>query len=265
MAADKQAGRPVGARRARQTAVASANGKVDRLPLTGYATLGLLSTTEGSTAVELQERAHQQIRHFYWAPALSHIRRELNRLDDLGYVDAEVVHRGRVQRTLRYTLTAKGADALAEWAERPEAEPLVVKNAVILRMWLGRRANDSPAVLQSLEDHIESIAAELDDLREQMEGLDRRFKDRLLALEAYDPDEAGDLRILTGRTAWHRAVMRYCRRNYENELANSRELFKELKRLSTADAQSITGHGSAPDRTELAEADAVPPSTSTST
>ena len=57
-----------------------------KLPLTSYAALGLLSPGEEFTAVEVQERAYALLRYFYWAPALSHVRRELNRLEDLGYV-----------------------------------------------------------------------------------------------------------------------------------------------------------------------------------
>lgn len=219
------------ARRAQATVPSSAAAPTAALPLRGHTTLGLLSSNERFTAVEIQERAYQQLRHFYWAPALSHIRRELNRLDDLGYVDALVVQQGRVKRTLKYSITELGSRALAEWTERPEAEPLVVKNAVILRLWLGRRAEDSPAVLHALEDHIASTSSALSALAEQMEGLERRFKDKLLALETYQPSESDDLQILANRTAWHRAVMRYCQRNYENELNNSRRLLEELREL----------------------------------
>jgi DNA-binding PadR family transcriptional regulator len=213
----------------------SASPKSEALPLTGWATLGLLSPNERFTPVEIQERAYQQLRHFYWAPALSHIRRELNRLDDLGYVNALVVEQGRIKRTLKYSITEAGTRALAEWAERPEADTLVVKNAVILRLWLGRRAENSRAVLHALEAHMDVIESELAALVGQMEGAENRFKEKLLALEGFDSDGA-DIQVLANRTAWHRAVMRYCRRNYENELANSAELLKELTAVAHRDA-----------------------------
>lgn len=202
------------------------------LPLTGYATLGLLSPNERFTPVEVQERANKQLRHFYWAPALSHIRRELNRLDDLGYVDAMVVEQGRIKRTLKYSITEEGSKALAAWTERPEAEPVVVKNAVILRLWLGRRAENSPAVLHALEAHIDNTRQELEALSKQMESLEKRFKERLLALEEFESSANDDLRVLTNRTAWHRAVMRYCQRHYEGELSNCRQLLDELSALT---------------------------------
>lgn len=206
----------------------------ETLPLTGYATLGLLTPNERFTPVEVQERAHQQLRHFYWAPALSHIRRELNRLEDLGYVNAHVVQQGRIKRTLKYSITDAGSRALAEWTERTEADPLVVKNVVILRLWLGRRAEKSSAVLHALEAHMANIESELAALTAQMENSDKRFKERLLALEEYESEDS-DLQVLAHRTAWHRAVMRYCRRNYENELANSQELLKELSSITARD------------------------------
>lgn len=118
--------------------------------MTAYATLGLLSREEEYTAVEVQERAHEFLRYFYWAPALSHIRRELNRLDDLGFVAAREVKQGRVRRTLKYHVTPPaGEQALKEWAEGPGAEPTVVKNSVLLRLWLGRRAGDSQLVIDA--------------------------------------------------------------------------------------------------------------------
>lgn len=204
----------------------------DLLPLTSYATLGLLSPHERFTAVEIQERAYQQLRHFYWAPALSHIRRELNRLDDLGYVDALEVRQGRVKRTLKYSITELGSKALAEWAERPDADPLIVKNSVILRLWLGRRADNAHLVLQALQRHIEHVEGELAALDEQMKTSEQHYDERVQALQELDEPEGSDLQTLVSRTAWHLGVMRYCRRGYEQEIRNSTKLLRELTALA---------------------------------
>ena len=204
------------------------------LPLTSYAALGLLSPKERYTAVEIQVRAYQQLRHFYWAPALSHIRRELNRLDDMGYVDALEVRQGRVKRTLKYRITELGSKALAEWAERPDADPLIVKNSVILRLWLGRRADNAHLVLQALERHIDHVEAELAALDLQIETSEAHYDERVVALQAIDDPEGSDLQTLVSRTAWHLGVMRYCRRGYEQELRNSAKLLRELTALAAS-------------------------------
>lgn len=204
---------------------------MESLPLTGYATLGLLSPNEWFTAVDIQERAYWELRAFYWAPALSHIRRELNRLEDLGYVDAEVVQQGRVKRTLKYRITDLGAQALTQWVERPEPDPFIVKNAVILRLWLGRRADNPHLVLAALERHIEHVEGELAALEEQMQQSEQRLQERIQATEGVRHLKGSDLHTLVTRSSWHRGVMQYCRRGYENELRNSAELLKELTRL----------------------------------
>jgi len=51
------------------------------LPATAYAVLGILSVNdEELTPGEIRVRADFAFRHFYWSPAVSHIRRELQRL-----------------------------------------------------------------------------------------------------------------------------------------------------------------------------------------
>jgi DNA-binding PadR family transcriptional regulator len=203
------------------------------LPLTCYATLGLLSHDEEYTAVEIQGRADQMLRWFYWAPALSHIRRELNRLDDLGYVEAREERQGRIKRTLKYRVTPEGERALREWAEQDEADTdVVVKNAVVLRLWLGRRAGDSHRVLASLRRQIEHVYAERDELAELVEKAGRTRRDRQAAAEAASGTERDQALLTAAKTEWSESVMSYCLRNYDHELRNARRLLKDLERLA---------------------------------
>ena len=187
------------------------------LPLTSYAILGLLSTTEEFTAVEVQERAYQYIRFFYWTPALSHIRRELNRLDDLGYVHAREVRQGRVKQTLKYRVTEIGEQSLRQWAESGPSEIPVVKNSVLLRLWLGRRAGDKELVLRFLETHIARVEAEGKELQAMVEGLVRE-----------EQDERG-VDTLVGDVAWTVRVLQHTMRSYEHNLESSRELLRDLQ------------------------------------
>lgn len=204
------------------------------LPLTSYATLGLLNSAEELTAIDVEHRAHQYLRFFYWAPALSHIRRELNRLEDLGYASSREVLVGRVKRTLKYRMTAAGEQALARWAENSMLEPTVKKNPALLRLWLGRRAGDSAAILAGFEEYIAFLETEREELHAFVGTNERILRERSAALE--DPEVAVTLpedeeRAALTRMSWHLAVMRYCLRDYEADVRNARRLVDEFNEL----------------------------------
>jgi DNA-binding PadR family transcriptional regulator len=112
------------------------------LPPTAYAVLGILSVTdEELTPGEIKLRAEFAFRHFYWSPAVSHIRRELHRLLELGLVAEREITIGQVRRSQVYRTTAEGERVLAHWvAHGPLEESVVVKNSVLLRVFLGDRA-----------------------------------------------------------------------------------------------------------------------------
>ncbi|ALJ22343.1 hypothetical protein [Microbacterium sp. No. 7] len=65
--------------------------RAEFLPATAYAVLGLLSShQEELSPAEIKVRADWSLRSFYWSPAVSHIRRELERLLECGYVEARL-------------------------------------------------------------------------------------------------------------------------------------------------------------------------------
>jgi DNA-binding PadR family transcriptional regulator len=112
------------------------------LSATAYAVLGILSVTdEELTPGEIRLRAEFAFRHFYWSPAVSHIRRELRRLVEMGLAAEREIAIGQVRRSQVYQTTAEGEQALARWvADGPLEEPVVVKNPVLLRVFLGDKA-----------------------------------------------------------------------------------------------------------------------------
>jgi DNA-binding PadR family transcriptional regulator len=205
------------------------------LPLTGYATLGCISPRGEFSAVEIQRRANAMLRFFYWTPALSHIRRELDRLEQLGYVTAREVSRGRVRRTLKYQITETGAHALREWAEAPSVEPAVVKNSVILRIWLGRRAAEPKLVLRALDPHLGYIESERAVLRTSIRAAETAtYTDTDLDNEGNDgSDPSGTVFAL--RRAWVLSVLRYCARDLDHEIRNLKILQKDLEVLAASD------------------------------
>ena len=122
------------------------------LPATAYAVLGILSVNdEELTPGEIKVRADFAFRHFYWSPAVSHIRRELQRLLEMGMVEEREISIGQVRRSQVYQMTEKGEQALARWvSDSPPEETVVVKNSVLLRVFLGENA--PPDVILSVID-----------------------------------------------------------------------------------------------------------------
>jgi hypothetical protein len=136
----------------------------DALPATAYAVLGILSVNdEELTPGEIKLRADFAFRHFYWSPAVSHIRRELARLLDMGLVAEREITIGQVRRSLAFRTTAAGEQALARWvAHGPLEEPVVVKNSVLLRVFLGDKAPQETilSVIDARLDQVEKDIAE---------------------------------------------------------------------------------------------------------
>ena len=129
------------------------------LPPTAYAVLGILSVNdEELTPGEIKVRAEFAFRHFYWSPAVSHIRRELRRLLELGLVAEREITIGQVRRSQVYQTTEAGERALARWvSDGPPDEPVVVKNSVLLRVFLGDKAPPQ-TILAVIDARLDQVA-----------------------------------------------------------------------------------------------------------
>ena len=110
------------------------------LPPTAYTVLGILATLdEELTAAEIKKRCDFTLRWFYWSPAVSHIRRELFRLRDLGLVTEREVPLGRSRRSVVYRTTDRGGELVRRWAASPAVdEQVVVKDPALLRVYFGQ-------------------------------------------------------------------------------------------------------------------------------
>jgi len=193
---------------------------IKSLPTTAYLVLGVLVVEDGEmSAVDLKTRADFTLGLFYWAPAVSHIRRELARLLELGMVSEREVLTGRVRSTLRYQSTPRGERLLQRWsASLPETEPVVVKHPVLLRIWLER--SDEPAqLLEALDRHIKSVRNRLDELH-----WGRRRAEELELDRRKDPHIRNAL-----------AVQNYLSRSLYSEILNCEQLRDELARGTNQD------------------------------
>lgn len=181
------------------------------LSATSYAVLGLLwKVPDPLSAVEIRTRANFSLRFFYWAPAVSHIRKELARLESLRLVTAEEVRLGRVKTTLVHQITPQGEEVLREWATSlPDDEPVVLKHPVLLRIWLGD-VIDPARLVEILDQHVARTEQTID----QLQWGQRRAREEHL-------DELPEAR-------YRRAVGAYVLRSCYAELANVRQLRDEI-------------------------------------
>jgi DNA-binding PadR family transcriptional regulator len=140
----------------------------ESLPATAYAVLGILSLNdEELTPGEIKLRADFAFRHFYWSPAVSHIRRELGRLLELGLVAEREITIGQVRKSQVYRTTAEGEQALARWvAHGPLEESAVVKDSVLLRVFLGDKA-PTRTILSVIDARLSQVE---EDIREAQWG-----------------------------------------------------------------------------------------------
>jgi len=130
------------------------------LPATAYAILGMLCFEQELSGYDAKKWADASLRHFYWAPAASHVYRELPRLETLGYV----VARGAAPDDLRnkrvYRITPEGRAAVTAWVAEPTSEPMVLKHPAALRVWLGHLV-DAGQVRATVEQHLVGARARL--------------------------------------------------------------------------------------------------------
>ena len=147
------------------------------LSATAYAVLGILSVTdEELTPGEIRLRAEFAFRHFYWSPAVSHIRRELGRLLEMGLVAEREITIGQVRRSQVYRTTADGERALARWvSDGPPEESVIVKNSVLLRVFLGDKA-PLETILSVIDARLGQVE---EDIREAQWGRRRSAELRL--------------------------------------------------------------------------------------
>lgn len=174
------------------------------LPATAYAILGMLCFERELTGYDAKKWADASLRHFYWAPATSHVYRELARLEELGLVEARSAQADEPRTKRVYRITPSGRAAVTAWAAEPTDEPTVVKHAVALRAWMGHLVapDDVRAIV---EQHVAQTRERIDEI------------DASLAV-------ASALDEMT----YPCAVLRWARRIHEADLEGAEQLLAEL-------------------------------------
>jgi DNA-binding PadR family transcriptional regulator len=135
------------------------------LPTTTYSILGLLSYYDRElSGFEVKKWADASLRFFYWSPAMSQVYRELERLEASGLVASRVVP-GEGARSKRvYGITDTGRAELTRWVERAPVEPTLIRDSVVLRVWLGNLA-DPDRLRELLEEQRARLLGVLAEVR----------------------------------------------------------------------------------------------------
>jgi len=131
-----------------------------KLTGTSYALLALLKEFGPSTSYEIKQALENSIQNFWPVPHTTAYE-EPARLAAAGYLSAEQEEGGRRRRV--YSLTDKGREALAAWAEEPAASPPQLRDELMLKVFAG--ADPEPLLAPRIAWH----RAKLTELRGYLE------------------------------------------------------------------------------------------------
>jgi DNA-binding PadR family transcriptional regulator len=131
-----------------------------KLTATSYALLALLKEFGPSTSYEIKQALESSIQNFWPVPHTTAYE-EPARLAAAGYLAADQEEGGRRRRV--YSLTDKGREALAAWADEPVVAPPQLRDELMLKVFAG--ADPGPL----LEPRIAWHRAKLEELKGYLE------------------------------------------------------------------------------------------------
>lgn len=134
------------------------------MPNTAYAVLGLLSFGQALCGYEIRQWARNSLAHFYWSPAQSQIYRELNRLEEAGYIAGQEITQADRPAKTAYAITPSGQAELSRWLNEAPLASIVLKHPAAMRVFFGQVA-DPDRLLAILDTHraaLDTAMAELE-------------------------------------------------------------------------------------------------------
>jgi DNA-binding PadR family transcriptional regulator len=131
-----------------------------RLNETSYAVLGMIALRDRVTPYELKQMAARSVGNF-WTLHQAQLYAEPQRLARAGYVTEERERTGRRRRI--YSITEEGRAALREWVARPTAALTELRDAGLLRLFMGA---DPAALGRAQADAHRARLAEYEQLAE---------------------------------------------------------------------------------------------------
>jgi DNA-binding PadR family transcriptional regulator len=125
-----------------------------QLTPTSYVVLGLVSLRPRA-GHELAAFAERSVGNFF-SLTRSHIYTQLDRLCELGLLDATEVPQERLPTKRVYEITAPGEEALRGWLDGSDLEPERQRNLFLVRVFFGDRV--APGRLEAIVDEYEAHA-----------------------------------------------------------------------------------------------------------
>lgn len=166
---------------------------MEKLPDSAYAVLGLVDKLPRSSGYDLVAVAQQSLDRF-WPISQTLLYRELQRLANLGWVNATRVAGRRLPSKTVYETTPVGQRVLADWLATPPAGVSRFRSGFLVRFFFSHRvpAERLRAMLGSYRD---ALQAERDELRALVDKLASRHEPsarigRLAALHGLKTAEA---------------------------------------------------------------------------
>jgi DNA-binding PadR family transcriptional regulator len=139
-----------------------------QLTPTSYVVLGLVSLRPRA-GHELAGYAERSVGNFF-SLTRSHVYTQLDRLCELGLLDATEVPQERLPTKRVYEITTPGEEALRGWLEESDLEPERQRNLFLVRVFFGDRM--APGRLEAVLDEYEAHArARRDRLAEVVDRL----------------------------------------------------------------------------------------------
>ena len=132
------------------------------LPESTYAVLGLVDKVSDSSGYDLASVASTSLALF-WPVSRTLLYRELERLTELGWVEASRVEQSHAPSKWTYRATADGRTALARWLRRPPDTLGSTRNPVLLRLFFAHRMSNR-AITSLLAAYRAQLQIQLDQL-----------------------------------------------------------------------------------------------------
>ena len=180
-----------------------------------YALLGLLSY-HNQTGYELKKLFDDSIRNF-WHASISQIYRELNALQQKGYVTSEILPQADRPDKRIYSITEAGRTAFSDWiAHFPEKVSKEKRDEFSLRLFFGSSIGKDE-VLRQFERLVSEKQREL--------IIIRHFNDKAA-------EYAQKLSLYGGEELYWRFILRRAEMNLNTTIAWASECISEIKKGS---------------------------------
>lgn len=156
----------------------------EKLPATAWVVLGVLSFGDELSGYDIKQWADQSVAYFYASPSQSQIYGELRRLERMGLAISRIDESRETRVRRLYRITDLGHEWVSAWMGNLEAEPVILKHPLILRLWASHNGGPDQ-LLPALAEHRKQLEQDLQRIRRHIRNAQPRkeWEYSVLALE----------------------------------------------------------------------------------